>query len=62
MARYIVWWSTGRADGDSLYDDLASAESRFEDVIARPDIIEAEITDKDGNIVKRYDYGVTTTR
>lgn len=47
MARYNVWWTTGRADGDSSYDDLADAESRFEDVIQRPDIVEAIITDEE---------------
>lgn len=64
MARYNVWWTTGRADGDSSYDKLADAESRFDDVTGRSDIVEAEITDNEADpgsdlfVLRRYDSGV----
>ena len=49
MARYTVWHSTGKFDGDSVHATLAEAIEEFDDQRSRSDVIQVELIDLSGD-------------
>lgn len=53
MARYSVWHSTGKHDGESGHPTLAEAKAEFDHQIDRRGVVQVELTEEteDGPVV-----------